>query len=72
MSVLESPSDLMARLDALDYLVDEGFATALFRSLTLGQPLLLEEERGLARPLPPRPLPRCPGRRCFVCSVTAA
>jgi len=46
---LESPSDLMARLDALNYLVDEGFATALFLSITLGQPLLLEGEPGVGK-----------------------
>lgn len=46
---LESPSDVMARLDALNYLVDEGFATALFLSITLGQPLLLEGEPGVGK-----------------------
>ncbi len=49
MRALESPSDLMARLDALNYLVDEGFATALFLSITLGQPLLLEGEPGVGK-----------------------
>ena len=39
----------MARLDALNYLVDEGFATALFLSITLGQPLLLEGEPGVGK-----------------------
>ena len=49
MRALESPSDVMARLDALNYLVDEGFATALFLSITLGQPLLLEGEPGVGK-----------------------
>ena len=34
------------RLDEIDYLVDDGMATALFLALTLGQPLLLEGEPG--------------------------
>ena len=33
---------LRQRLDAVDYLADEGLATALFLSLRLPQPLLLE------------------------------
>ncbi len=39
----------MARLDAIDYLADEGLSTALFLSLTLGQPLLLEGEPGVGK-----------------------
>ena len=38
--------DIRRRLDELDYLVDDGMATALFLALTLGQPLLLEGEPG--------------------------
>jgi len=37
------------RLDELDYLVDEGLATALYLALTLGQPLLLEGEPGVGK-----------------------
>jgi MoxR-like ATPase len=40
---------LRQRLDALDYLVDDGLATALYLSLTLGQPLLLEGEPGVGK-----------------------
>lgn len=49
MSIPQSPAELIAQLDALDYLVDEGLATALFLSLTLGQPLLLEGEPGVGK-----------------------
>ncbi len=44
-----SPADLVARLDAADYLVDDGLAMALFLSLRLGQPLLLEGEPGVGK-----------------------
>jgi MoxR-like ATPase len=37
------------RLDEVDYLVDEGMATALFFALALGQPLLLEGEPGVGK-----------------------
>jgi MoxR-like ATPase len=37
------------RLDAVDYLVDEGTATAMFFALTLGRPLLLEGEPGVGK-----------------------
>jgi MoxR-like ATPase len=37
------------RLDAVDYLVDEGLATALFLGWRLGQPLLLEGEPGVGK-----------------------
>jgi MoxR-like ATPase len=37
------------RLDAVDYLVDDGLATALFLSLRLPQPLLLEGEAGVGK-----------------------
>ena len=42
-------ADVQTRLDAIDYLVDEGMATALFLALTLGQPLLLEGEPGVGK-----------------------
>src|SRR6186713_368891 len=40
---------LAQRLGAVDYLVDEGLATALFLSLGLPQPLLLEGEAGVGK-----------------------
>lgn len=42
-------ADLRARLDAVDYLVDEGLAMALFLAMRLGQPLLLEGEPGVGK-----------------------
>ncbi len=40
---------LKGRLDEVDYLADEGLATALFLSLRLPQPLLLEGEAGVGK-----------------------
>jgi MoxR-like ATPase len=40
---------LAARLDAADYVVDEGLATSMFLSLHLPQPLLLEGEAGVGK-----------------------
>src|SRR6185437_12829577 len=40
---------LAARLDAANYVVDEGLATAMFLSLHLPQPLLLEGEAGVGK-----------------------
>jgi MoxR-like ATPase len=40
---------LAASLDAADYLADEGLATAMFLSLRLPQPLLLEGEAGVGK-----------------------
>jgi len=40
---------LAARLDAADYLADAGLATAMFLSLRLPQPLLLEGEAGVGK-----------------------
>jgi MoxR-like ATPase len=40
---------LAQRLAAVDYLVDEGLATAMFLSLRLPQPLLLEGEAGVGK-----------------------
>jgi len=50
--VNELPEDvetLARRLSGVDYLVDEGLATALFLSLRLPQPLLLEGEAGVGK-----------------------
>jgi MoxR-like ATPase len=41
--------DVQRGLDKIDYLVDEGLATALYLALTLGQPLLLEGEPGVGK-----------------------
>ena len=40
---------LARRLASVDYLVDEGLATALFLALRLPQPLLLEGEAGVGK-----------------------
>ena len=40
---------LRARLDEVDYLADDGLATALFLSVRLPQPLLLEGEAGVGK-----------------------
>ena len=42
-------ADVRRRLDDVDYLVDEGTATAVFLALTLGRPLLLEGEPGVGK-----------------------
>ncbi|HEY2042268.1 MAG TPA: MoxR family ATPase [Jatrophihabitans sp.] len=49
MYELTDAQDLQRRLDEIDYLVDEGMATALFLGLKLGQPLLLEGEPGVGK-----------------------
>ncbi len=41
--------NLRERLDAVDYLVDEGLSMALFLAMRLGQPLLLEGEPGVGK-----------------------
>jgi MoxR-like ATPase len=46
---LRDADDVRRRLDAVDYLVDDGMATALFLALRLGQPLLLEGEPGVGK-----------------------
>ncbi len=50
--------DVRRRLDDVDYLVDEGMATALYLALTLGQPLLLEGEPGVGKTAAARALAR--------------
>jgi MoxR-like ATPase len=47
--VFADVADVRARFDAVDYLADEGLATALFLAATLGQPLLLEGEPGVGK-----------------------
>jgi MoxR-like ATPase len=41
--------DVRQRLDEVDYLVDDGLAMAIFLSLRLGKPLLLEGEPGVGK-----------------------
>src|SRR5262245_47841422 len=43
------PDDVRERLDAQDYLVDEGLATAIYLAVDLGLPLLLEGEPGVGK-----------------------
>ena len=45
----ETVDDVQAALAAHDYLADEGLATAMFLSLRLPQPLLLEGEAGVGK-----------------------
>ena len=47
--LVEDVETLARRLAAGDYLVDEGLATAMFLSLELPQPLLLEGEAGVGK-----------------------
>jgi MoxR-like ATPase len=47
--LLPSAEALAARLDAVDYLADQGLATAMFLALRLPQPLLLEGEAGVGK-----------------------
>jgi MoxR-like ATPase len=44
-----SPEELAERLGAVDYLADEGLATALYLAMALPQPLLLEGEAGVGK-----------------------
>jgi MoxR-like ATPase len=44
-----SAGDAAQRLDHVDYLVDEGLATALYLAVRLGKPLLLEGEPGVGK-----------------------
>jgi MoxR-like ATPase len=53
--------ELTRRLDAVDYLVDEGLATALHLAVVLGRPLLLEGEPGVGKTSAARSLARLLG-----------
>ena len=44
-----SPEAVMSGLAALDYLADEGLATAIFLAIRLGKPLLLEGAPGVGK-----------------------
>jgi MoxR-like ATPase len=46
---MKNPEEVVQRLDAVDYLADEGLAMAVFLALRLGRPLLLEGEPGVGK-----------------------
>ncbi|GIM90608.1 AAA family ATPase [Paractinoplanes toevensis] len=46
---MNDPQEVARRLDAADYLVDDGLAMAVFLALRLGKPLLLEGEPGVGK-----------------------
>jgi MoxR-like ATPase len=48
-SGVDSPGELMRRLDERAYLADEGLATAGFLALRMGRPLFLEGEAGVGK-----------------------
>jgi MoxR-like ATPase len=45
----QSPAELADRLDAVDYLADDGLATAAFLALRMGRPLFVEGEAGVGK-----------------------
>jgi MoxR-like ATPase len=49
VELLPSADALASRLDGVDYLADQGLATAMFLALRLPQPLLLEGEAGVGK-----------------------
>ncbi len=53
--------EVRRRLDDIDYLVDDGMATALFLAMTLEQPLLLEGEPGVGKTAAAKALARALG-----------
>jgi MoxR-like ATPase len=46
---VRDPQEVHDRLDAVDYLVDDGLAMAVYLALRLGKPLLLEGEPGVGK-----------------------
>ncbi|MET9301975.1 MULTISPECIES: AAA family ATPase [Micromonospora] len=46
---MKDPQAVRRRLDAVDYLADDGMAMAVFLALKLGKPLLLEGEPGVGK-----------------------
>ncbi|MGD0056049.1 MAG: MoxR family ATPase [Acidimicrobiales bacterium] len=58
---MQNPAQVRTTLDGLDYLVDDGLATAIFLSLKLGQPLLLEGEPGVGKTAAAKALARALG-----------
>ncbi|SDU72193.1 AAA family ATPase [Jiangella alkaliphila] len=57
------PDEVRRRLDRVDYLVDEGTATAMYFAAELGQPLLLEGEPGVGKTAAAKALARVLGAR---------
>ncbi|MCW2844836.1 MAG: ATPase associated with various cellular 3, partial [Nocardioides sp.] len=49
MAALGSPTEVRSRFDEHGYLADEGLSTAVFLTLELGLPLLLEGESGVGK-----------------------
>ena len=49
MDLPRSPAELVDRLDAVDYLADDGLATAAFLALRMGKPLFVEGEAGVGK-----------------------
>ena len=49
MDLPRSPAELVERLDDVDYLADEGLATAAFLALRMGRPLFVEGEAGVGK-----------------------
>ncbi|HTE65825.1 MAG TPA: MoxR family ATPase, partial [Candidatus Binatia bacterium] len=49
MDLPESPAELATRLDRVDYLTDDGLATAAFLALRMGRPLFVEGEAGVGK-----------------------
>ncbi|MGH8774649.1 MAG: AAA family ATPase [Jiangellaceae bacterium] len=49
MDLPQSPAELASRLDAADYLTDDGLATAAFLALRMGRPLFVEGEAGVGK-----------------------
>ena len=47
--MLRDAAEVQKRLDEMDYLVDDGLATALYLAMALGRPLLLEGEPGVGK-----------------------
>ncbi len=49
MDLPQSPAELVKRLDAVDYLADDGVATAAFLALRMARPLFVEGEAGVGK-----------------------
>jgi MoxR-like ATPase len=49
MDLPQSPAELASRLDGVDYLADDGLATAAFLALRMGRPLFVEGEAGVGK-----------------------